>query len=247
LHELALKFATDLLSSPPPVPVELDAHVQAWIYGKLAFVENSDKSAHSVQIAGAGEVDIPAAGISVVDVSALEVLWASGVVRVERMTPPQEPLPLKLRWSEWWADADVGGWWRRAAFDRTEPGLGSQRPLLVNVTGLYVGNLFVNGHHVATFSTFPGNCTGGAGECNSFLPESCGRPTQDAYQVPEEFLSKTSENELLIFNCGLRSGHTCSLPAGASPPSVESVYLATRQQPSIPPEAAETKQEQLVV
>jgi hypothetical protein len=111
--------------------------------------------------------------------------------------------PGKLVWESWpTTTADLGGSggdkhtgdWFRARFplppELTEVGASAS----VNMSGFSSGNVFINGHHLAYFNLAEGSCTkcakGGFG-CwpdGDYVPLSCGRPTQDMYHVPPEWL-----------------------------------------------------------
>lgn len=74
----------------------------------------------------------------------------------------------------------------------------------VNLTGFGQGNLFLNGVHVVYFNLQDGSCAkppggvNGHGACLGYVQSRCGKPTQDCYHVPPEWLA--DENEMLIWS-----------------------------------------------
>ena len=93
---------------------------------------------------------------------------------------------------------DHRGDWYRAGFTLpaglSVEGAGAST-LSVNMSGFGSGNLFVNGQHLAYFNLAPGNsskCSKGGFGCwpdGDYVPGWSGKPTQDCYHIPPEWLT----------------------------------------------------------
>ena len=106
------------------------------------------------------------------------------------------------------------------------------------MSGFGSGNLFVNGEHLGYFNLAPSNsskCSKGGFGCwpdGDYVPGGSGKPTQDCYHIPPEWLivSGGKENELLVWNAadgscdktpGVGDGPpACAKQNGMLPPNV---------------------------
>ena len=188
----------------------------------LAFLCNDDEDAATVTHAtSATDVRLEGRSCKVLHAQTGAQLWDSHVPPKTETPAPYVAIPSlapgKLKWTKWPQHSiDVGlapkheGDWYRTQFalvSTTKP-----RSISINLTGFSAGNLFVNGHHVAYFNLAPGDCSDcakgefGCWPMGTYTPTMCGKPTQQYYAVPPEWLVTRSgdgdggDNELLVFN-----------------------------------------------
>lgn len=178
----------------------------------FAFNEGDNASAISV-----GGKDYPMAPSSsrIFD-HALQPLWYSQPDEIDGEGEPyHNALSLPLQWRTWKNEnksaPDAKGIWYGTSFS-LDSSLPAGAQVSVNLTGFGQGNLFLNGVHVAYFNLEDGSCASppggvnGHGSCLGYIESRCGKPTQDCYHVPPEWLTKSQgtmlagANEMMVWS-----------------------------------------------
>ena len=196
----------------------------------LEFLCNDALIQASVSL-GARPYSLAPRSCKVIDGSTGAELWDSHSPAAADAAAPFVAIPSlapgKLVWATWPTDEGkpggkhTGDWYRaRFALPSELGAVGASAS--VNMSGFASGNVFVNGHNLGYFNLAAGNCSkcskGGFG-CwpdGDYVPGGCGRPTQDMYHVPPEWLNAGRNNELLVWNAAPGTGTPSASVAGGS-------------------------------
>lgn len=209
LHLIIDKYASTILHTPiSSLPdgrsAGKDGTYQVTLNGTstdepITFAFNQGQNASTISVGGK---DYPMASSSsrIFD-RTLQPLWYSQPDEIDGEGEPyHNALSSPLKWRMWKnqnkSAPDAKGTWYGTSFI-LDPSLPASAQVSVNLTGFGQGNLFLNGVHVAYFNLEDGSCASppggvnGHGSCLGYIESRCGKPTQDCYHVPPEWLVKT--------------------------------------------------------
>ena len=221
LHNILSNYADAILGESLPIaPTSINGSLRqikfALAVPPLTFIFNDDAkknmsalgpdglryhmSPKSVRIFGGGNVSN--GEVSMVYYSHLDQIDGEGQPYLHALA--DEPLAFES-WNDTGSDKGTGTW-HRASF-ALPSSLPDDAQISVNMTGFGQGNLFLNGVHIAFFSLQDGGCDeppGGVnshGSCLGYVASRCGRPTQDCYHVPPEWVRRNGvENTILVWS-----------------------------------------------
>jgi hypothetical protein len=213
LHFVLQSYASTILHTPVPIARATIGNDQWHVTlngtagdRAISFLFNDAVNATDVMLSGK-KYTMAGRSCRIFDESGKE-LWYSDPSDVDGVGQPymQALTPGTLEWTSWndthsGLDASSGTWYK-TVFPRPKLSKGAQ--VSINMTGFGQGNLFLNGVHVTYFNLEFGECfspPGGVnphGSCDTYIWERCGKPTQDCYHVPPEWLQ--DENEMLVWS-----------------------------------------------
>jgi hypothetical protein len=92
----------------------------------------------------------------------------------------------KVQWSDDISMAtNQSAAWLQATFTADA----TKGPVFINATGLNQGHMYVNGRDIGRYWLIEGNCSYGYGCQVHYFPDRCGKPTQDLYHIPPDWLT----------------------------------------------------------
>lgn len=216
LHHIVDKYAATILHTPIDAlapdgvnvageEVKAGTTYQVTLNGTagddpITFVVNEGDNTTTVSVGGKDYPMTPSS-VRIFD-QTLQPLWYSQPDAIDGEGEPyHNALSTPLKWSTWKNEnksaSDAKGTWYGTTFS-LDPSLPAGAQVSVNLTGFGQGNLFLNGVHVAYFNIEDGSCASppggvnGHGSCLGYVESRCGKPTQDTYHVPPEWLVKPS-------------------------------------------------------
>ena len=223
LHLIVAKYAATILHTPIAALSSggnRQSSYQVTLNGTgsdpaLTFAFNEGSNATTLSIGGQ---TLPmAAGSARAFDASLKPLWYSEPGEIDGVGEPyHDALGTPLHWQVWKNEnssaPDSKGTWYGTSF-ALDSSLPAAAQVSVNLTGFGQGNLFLNGVHVAYFNLEDGSCANppggvnGHGSCLGYVESRCGKPTQDTYHVPPEWLVKSSAgqsdgamNEMMVWS-----------------------------------------------